>query len=192
MKKIIFIIGVLLISISCKAQIIPVEEHINYLDNEIEIPDGSYIKDINNKLGKFVGVWKGVYNNRNYEFRVSKVVHTSKIRDLKIDKLKIKYKITEMNGDVVEDTTGIIGDSYLIITGLYLSSSGAYVLYYQGRDSSCGQNGDLFINLMHNTIDKMVVYKAGLQEHTIEGDCPNGEAEQYFPIEASGLTLTKQ
>lgn len=192
MKKILLIIGLFLIIISCKAQTIPVEDHINYLDNQTEIPEGAYIKDINNKLGKFVGVWKGEYNNRNYEFRVNKIVYNSSSRNLKIDILQIKYKITEMNGDVIEDTTGIIGDSDLIIDGQYLASSGAYVLFYQGRESDCGQNGDLFINLMHNTTNKMVVYKAGLREHTLEGDCQNGEAEQYFPIEDSGLTLTKQ
>ena len=73
MKK-IFFIGCFILSIAnCIAQqIIPVENQINYINNEIEYPDNTYIKDVNNVLGKYVGTWKGMYNTLNYEFIVSR------------------------------------------------------------------------------------------------------------------------
>lgn len=70
-------IGCLILTIfGCKAQIIPVEEYRNYLDNEIEIPDGAYIKDVNNLLDKYVGTWIGVQNSKTYEFRISKLTES--------------------------------------------------------------------------------------------------------------------
>ncbi len=192
MKKILFIIGLLHITLSCKTQMIPIEEHIHYLDNEIEIPDGTYIKDVNNKLDKFVGVWRGQYNKRNYEFKVIKIIHHSRVRDFMRDKLMIKYKITKMNGDIIENTMGVSDISDLIIDGRYLSQSGAYVLYYHGKDAICGQSGDIYISVHQSNHNKMSFKLLPEGDIVLEEDCPNGEAEQYFPIEANGLTLTKQ
>jgi len=62
MKKIL-IITLIVVSINCKAQtiqgIIPVENFFNYQN---KIPDGTYIKDINNVLDKFTGKWLGSYD----------------------------------------------------------------------------------------------------------------------------------
>src|SRR5690606_13097731 len=80
MKSIGIIIILALFALSCKAQIIAVEDFEDYPN---ELADGAYIKDINNVLGKYVGNWKGTYNNRNYEFRIIKYTRESETRPLK-------------------------------------------------------------------------------------------------------------
>lgn len=35
----------------------------------------TYVKDVNNELDQFVGTWKGLYNNRNYEIQFIKKVN---------------------------------------------------------------------------------------------------------------------
>jgi hypothetical protein len=71
MKKLIIIFGIFSMSImSCKAQIIPIEEHREYKENETEIPDGSYLKDVNDILPKFIGTWVGSYDSKTYEFKM--------------------------------------------------------------------------------------------------------------------------
>jgi len=64
MKPYIIIIITLFAFFSCKAQspIVPLDTRIH------ETPDGSYLKDLNNELNKFVGTWK--YENGNTSFTI--------------------------------------------------------------------------------------------------------------------------
>jgi hypothetical protein len=41
-----------------------IEEVIEYMD--VNFPNGSYLKDVNNKLDAFVGTWKGVYGDKMF------------------------------------------------------------------------------------------------------------------------------
>ncbi|MFT4610674.1 MAG: hypothetical protein ACJA1H_002795 [Glaciecola sp.] len=53
MRKLFFTISILLLVLSCKAQspIVPLDTY------EHNILDGSYVKDLNSELNKFVGTW---------------------------------------------------------------------------------------------------------------------------------------
>lgn len=104
MKNIIMITFLSLTALSCKAQIIPIEEDINYRTNEIEIPDGAYIKDVNNLLDKFIGTWTGTFDNKSYEFGITK--QTVSFLGISIDRLIIKYVITDnVTNQVIVDTS---------------------------------------------------------------------------------------
>ncbi len=74
MKYIIIFISVFTLSITaCKAQIITIEDFSTYSDSQKEkMSDGTYIKDVNGVLNKFIGTWKGIYNSNNYEFKIIK------------------------------------------------------------------------------------------------------------------------
>ena len=120
MKNILLIGFIILGTISCKAQIIAVENYNNYNN---DLPDGAYIKDVNNVLGKFTGTWKGTYNNKNYEFRIIKYTEDNTKLKYKEDLLLIRYKITDSNGTVLEDTTTLANESPYVIKGSYLNKS---------------------------------------------------------------------
>ena len=146
----IIIILVLAISIaSCKAQIIAVEDYKAYTQ---ELEEGAYIKDINNVLDKFVGTWKGTYNNKNYEFIITKNTENFKYRpSIREDLLLMRYKITESSGSVIEDTLSLPNDSSFVMQNGYVAQTGSYVFSYIGREVACGQNGSTFMKILNNT-----------------------------------------
>ena len=76
MKNKITILMLFIIIASCKAQsILPIEKVIDYRNSKTGIPQNiTQIKDVNGLLNKFIGVWKGTYNNKNYEFYIYKKI----------------------------------------------------------------------------------------------------------------------
>lgn len=190
MKKIITILTITLISVSCKAQsILPIEDVVNYRDTETGIPKNiTQIKDVNGLLNKFIGVWKGTYNNKKYEFRIVKNTRQSKTRNLTEERLLVRYKITNNVGTVIEDTTTLPNDSWYIIKGSYYDKDDGYILYYQGKKYQCGQNGNVFISTYGINDNKLQLFLAVTGD--IMGDCPNGLAQQILPTKS--MELIKQ
>ncbi|RPD97531.1 hypothetical protein EGM88_08560 [Aureibaculum marinum] len=193
MKKVITLILVLSLSIfSCKAQhIIPVEKAVDYLDKEDGLMDGKdyvYVKDINNLLTKFTGTWKGTYNSKNFEFKIVKT--TTDDGELKEDLLLARYKITDSNGRVIENTLDLPDDSPYVLFGGYIikESIYTYMLNYIGKNTNCGQNGNVFISVYgtNNTKMKLFLQVAG----EMYFDCTTGAAKQVLPTKV--VTLTKQ
>ncbi len=189
MKKLLQILIICFGIYSCKAQnIIPVENYRQYLDDEIEIPDGSYIKDVSNLLDKYVGIWKGSYNNRNYEFVVMK--RTVSFLRITVDQLNIKYKIVNSDGSILENTLNLSDESILVIKGNYLARTKTYyVLDYLGRDTACGQEGFIFIKVYGIGYNNMSLFLEPGRD-LIDGEaCPNGTT-QILPTD--WINLTKQ
>ena len=184
MKNTLIFIGIIIISLSCKAQIIAVEDFPDYTK---ELKDGAYIKDINNVLDKYTGVWTGNQNKTNYQFIVNKYTDIDKRLKYAHDRLIVKYKITDNKGVVIEDTTNLPSDSYLVMFGKYLSKQGQYVLYYQGSNANCGQNGDVFLSVNPNDSNEMDLSLSVYGE--MSEDC-TAYAGQVLPTD--GIILTKQ
>lgn len=189
MKKSLILGFIILMNLSCKAQILPVENVINYIHSTNGIPQSiTHIKDVNNVLDKYVGTWKGTYNNRNYEFRIVKV--TNKPGRITEDRLLMRYSISEANGTIVEDTRTLPDTSPYIIEGDYYDRD-VYFLYYVGKESLCGQIGHIIIDIQPNSNNnKMRLFFAQQQEILSLKDCPNGSATQIMPL--NDLILTKQ
>ena len=104
MKKIIIVTAIFCISLSCKSQIIPVEGIQEYLSNNNihSVPEGAYIKDVNNLYDNFIGEWQATYNNRIYTFYVTEEI--TFYFNIQYDQLFMKYLITELDGTIVIDT----------------------------------------------------------------------------------------
>lgn len=190
MKKILLIIAILLTALSSKAQqIIPLEEQRKYMDEEIEVDDGTYFKDINHLLDKYEGTWKGIYseNGYTYEFRIKKRVYNGVTRPLKIDELMMRYRITDNNGKEILSTYDLPDDSPYTIIGNYLDEVGHYVLSYIGFEAECGQSGDVFIGVLDGSNGQkmqLFVYPS------IDLVACKKIAEQILPRKV--ITLTKQ
>lgn len=189
MKKTLILGFIILLNLSCKAQILPVENKVNYINTENGIPKNiTYIKDVNNILDKYVGTWKGTYNNRNYEFIILKI--TNKPGRITEDRLMMRYVISESNGTIIEDTRALPDTSPYVVEGDYLDGS-FYELYYIGRESLCGQKGSIVIDIQPNSNNsKMRLFFMEQQEILSLKDCPNGNAIQIMPV--NDLILTKQ
>lgn len=184
MKNILIVVLLIVTITSCKAQIIAVE---NFEDYPYELPDGAYIKDVNNVLDKYVGTWKGSYDNKNYEFRIIKFteVNTKYSLNYKEDMLLMRYKITSSSGTVLANTLSLPNDSPYIIRGDYLAKSGPYVLGYVGLQGDCGQNGNIFMSVYNTTETKMKLF---LNVHGEMSECTTGPAPQIIPTDWIDLT----
>ncbi len=180
-------------SYSCKAQVLfdnsemPVEQVASYFENENGLPDHiTYVKDINNVLNKYVGTWNGSYGNKSYEFRIVKYT-TPLVDGFKEDILLMRYKI--VNGaNVIENTLNIQNEQALIIRGNFLDGN-TYNLIYSGRESLCGQHGDIYISISSLGSNKMnFTFFPG--RDLIEGsECPT-IPDHIMPLDP--ITLTKQ
>ncbi len=188
--KIILIVVFIFSMISCKAQyIIPVEDGHKYIATEkgfMGDHDYVYVKDVNNVLPKFVGIWKGTYQSKSFEFRITKI--TTDDGEIKEDMLLMRYKITDSNGNVIEDVLSLPNDDGYVMQNGYVSKNGLYVFSYIGRDMACGQNGWVFAEVYGTNNDKMQLFLAVKGENYPE--CTTGTAEQILPMEQ--MELIKQ
>lgn len=189
MKKTAILGLTILLALSCKAQqIIPIEKMIDYRKSGTGLPEGTiYLKDVNNLLNKYVGIWKGTYDNKKYEFRIAKF--TENRERVKEDMLLMSYIITDTNGTVIENTTTLPNENYLVIHGDYIDRS-SYLLTYVGRKGNCGQMGTIFISTSKNSnYTQMKLFLEPEQMLISPKDCPNGGAVQIMPT--NQIVLTK-
>jgi hypothetical protein len=188
MKKSIFITLFFISALSCKAQIVPIEKVIEYIDANKSYPKGTnYIKDVNNLLDKYTGTWKGTLDGINYEIQVFKA--TTAPRIIKTDRLFIKMYITKTDGTVLEDTRTLPIENPLVIQGDYLNGL-VYNLRYYGRDFKCGQSGDVFIQVVDNSNGKQLRVSASWDHISLaKEDCPSGRTKLILPKK---IILNKQ
>ncbi|WP_035669457.1 DUF6705 family protein, partial [Flavobacterium sp. 83] len=190
MKKLVIIGYLLTIAISCKAQtIVPVEKTIDYMIAQNGIPEGTYLKDVNNLLGKYIGTWKGTFENKNYTFIVKK--YTCKPQNVTYDKLLIRYLITTTNGVIIEDTRNLPDTSTYVIEGYYFSKDLTYyVSNYYGKNSGCGQKGTVYIRMKNISNTDMSLTFEPEKILLTEDSCTGLKlAEQLLP--RNGMRLTK-
>ncbi|MCF1420976.1 hypothetical protein [Mangrovimonas futianensis] len=189
--KIILLIITFLVTWTSQSQIInidpiiPIEDYENYPN---DIPNGTYIQDINGVLNPYLGTWEGSIGNKNIEFQIYKV--TSTFLEISIDQLQIRYKLTNLSGNVLINTMNIPEEDPLIIKGDYLGDdANYYVLDYYGEEATCGQKGALFIRVFNNGTNMRINFipNPEIMDMNI---CPNNQpVEQIFPEE---FVLTKQ
>lgn len=183
----------LFIFICCKAQtmvlenIIPIEQQVFDKNNEIEVVENTYYKDVNDLFNKYVGVWAGNHLGNHFIFNVSKITYTSSRRSFKVDKLIIKYKITDASGNILANTLDVSDNDLRILIGDYLDENGeTYHLDYMGENFVCGQNGYILIAVVDGGLKMNFSYS--IRGETTSA-CTTGPAQQVFP---STLQLDKQ
>ena len=96
--KNLFTILLAFIIISCHAQIYPLNT------SSSDVPDNAYIKDTNNELDKYVGLWKGSWNGKNVylEFKKNKKYYSGN-HPYYIDEIVGERKIINSNGTIEID-----------------------------------------------------------------------------------------
>jgi hypothetical protein len=190
MKKIVIIVILFITTLSCKAQnIVPVEKEVEYMDAGKGIPVGTYLKDVNNLMGKYLGIWNGTYNNNKYSLIISKYIKMSSGRTF--DTLIIRYVITNAGGTILEDTRGEAdGNATRMWGGYFAKDLKYYVLSFVPRDETCGVRGSIYVRPKNNNTQIMVslARNTDLWDPTL---CAGGKKnESLFP--ENGMDLTKQ
>jgi len=191
MKNIFLIFALLSINlISC--QIYPLNT------SPSDIPNDAYIKDINNELDKFVGIWKGIGNGKTIYLELRKVKTYSSIpggtHPYYKDRILGERKIINSNGVVEIDRIANFGSDGAEFSGMSKSIKPA------GRDrllffpkNMCRKMATLDITNFTGT--QMTLHFEYLPSAIDENCVHNAYVNQYgdFPINfPKDITLTKQ
>lgn len=184
--RILIISCILTNFIQCKAQTFP-------LDTDYEsIPAYSYIKDLNNELNQFTGIYKANYQGNEVTLYISKVEHTLKERISKsyyMDALIVKYTVKNSTGNILQDTqNNNSGDFYSIMSS---PQDNAVALYYPGTNCGVGWGKVFLIKISSTQLswDYRPNSTIFLDKNT---ECPgNPDTKVYLPV-TKDLIFTKQ
>lgn len=185
--RIIYTLLLLATIISCKAQTISLDQ-LSQCENKPDCPDYIYLKDTNNRLNKFVGVWKGTYTDgRTYEFHFVKKENDysfGKYWDILIGRLLVKNQ----SGQELINTLSV-SDENTLFSGYYFDKNLIkYKMYYSGN-AECNDKGYVYLSFPDpNNLNQMKL--VFIQDMDIIASCPNGY-KTVMP-HAKAITLTKQ
>ncbi|KPE49717.1 hypothetical protein [Chryseobacterium indologenes] len=184
--KIAFFV-ILINVISCKAQqVYPLN---TFMEN---IPEGGYVKDLNNELEPYIGVYKAVDQGNEItlfitkeENRLTKRVNKKFYRDALI----VKFIIKNSSGQILQDTqNGITSLNNIHSLGTN-PNLGAVILYYEG--TNCGIGWGKIILKKLNMTQFSWTYSFNGSVITNENCSGNPDKTIYLP-DTDGLIFTKQ
>lgn len=181
----------ILSNLHCKAQVVMSIEEYEKCSSTTCGQTTDYVKDINGTFNKYLGTWKGTYDNKMYEIIVTKVTrtHDMHIRIFKFDALLIRYKITDSNGAVLVDTRSFADDNPYVIKGLVFTNQGSYKLSFTGTDNNLKNDGNILISINNGKMS-FLFYP--------EPIVITGNEKNYFPNKPytfpreKAISLTKQ
>ncbi len=175
---------------------VPIENYWSYMESlsqqDIDfVPKGTYFKDINHVLTKYVGTWTGSYKGKDYLIVINS--STLYLKRLKMDILAFRYKITNGTGDILVNTLQKLSSSPYVAEGLYFSrnDSHIYCINYIGENSKCGNMGTLLLDIAADG-QTMHLYINPSGDLINSADCPNGGVTPPFPTNSkNAMVLTK-
>lgn len=182
--KNLFLITILFIGISCKAQTYPL--------TETDLPENSYRKDINNELPSFEGNWMGTWNGKTFLINFKKIIHQyNDVLKIYNDRLIGKFQVKDSSGNILFDNLSI-SDNDAKITGGKIFPSGKYVLSYVDPDL-CLKGGGIFIEFTNSSKTELK-FKFMEGSQLIDSECfyrgtPADQRPEPLPKE---IILTKQ
>ncbi len=189
MKNITKKISVLLVIISvisCRAQqILPLN---TFLD---DIPANAHLKDLNNQLEPFIGIYKANFNNRETTLYITKIedhLEKSTGKSYFSDILDIKFIVKDSYGNVLQDTKNI-NDTKNELQSIGIHPNGNAEFFYSGTNCDVGWGGVTLNKVNANQISWH--YKPNGSDLT-EKLCPgNPDIKVYLPY-TKGLIFNKQ
>lgn len=190
--KNILTIFLALLALSCKSQIISLEDAYQCQEDPNCPRNYKYVKDINNTLSNYVGTWKGTYNGKVYEMKFNKSLYEN-FMGFKRDEITGRLRITTTGNSpiIVFDNFSEPDDKKTRFSGLGLASNlQSYEMYFGGPfTSGCINRGSIFLKIEPSTPNQMKIKYYSARDIVV-GDCPS-TFSQTFP-EQQEIILTKQ
>lgn len=175
-------------TVSCNAQFVSLETAAQCLKNP-NCPQYNYATDLNNSLNKFAGIWKGNYNGKTYEIKLTKGLYTEV--GIKRDILVGRMQVKDSNGSLLYNTLTETDDSKTKFSGLnFQPDLKAYRMYFVGDSPfACGEQGHVYLRIKPETPNIMTIRM--IQDADIVwGECPSSY-EPTIPYGAP-ISFTKQ
>ncbi|MDQ8143812.1 DUF6705 family protein [Chryseobacterium sp. CFS15] len=186
--KKIFFSFVLIGIISCKAQQNPLPLN-TWMEN---IPQGAYVKDLNNELSPYVGTYKATYQGNEITLFITK--EENKLEELTNkyyynDVLNVKYKIKNSSGQILQETQNGTTPNNIITSTRTKPSTGQIILYYEGTNCGVGW-GDIYLKKINNT---QISWTYNAESTLItEQNCPGNPDKTVYLPQTKDLIFTKQ
>ncbi|KFF23025.1 DUF6705 family protein [Chryseobacterium sp. JM1] len=197
MKNKIYIFTLLLMVLSLKAQVIGTLEQLEECTNrpnhdEEGCPDLeniTYVKDTNNRLDQFVGIWKGSFGGKQYEVHFEKKLQYGE-EDIKWDRIFGRMIIKDSNGNIIYNSLQkTLSDTGLLRGGNFQGS--VYVLDFIAN-IYCNDSGAIFIEVSKNNPNQMYMLFDRDQKTYNPDKCPNFTTYVTVIPRNNKITLTRQ
>ncbi|MGN7756735.1 DUF6705 family protein [Chryseobacterium sp. 22532] len=174
--------------ISCKAQqVYPLNA-----DYE-EVPQNSYLKDLDNELTPYIGIYKTNFNGNEVTLYITKQEQKLEKTGQKtyyMDALVIKYIVKSSTGAVLQDTKNAVNNPNIEFYSIGTKpTQNTIVFYYSGTNCSVGW-GDIFLKKINST-QLSWEYRPDDIVTTAAKCPPTLDTKIYLP-ETKDLIFTKQ
>ncbi len=190
MKKIL-LFALFISLITCKAQIYPLNTFFE------DVPNYSYIKDLDNLLPQYVGTYKATFQGNEITLFITKedkmlIDYGSNDKKYYHDVLHIKYIVKKLStGTILQDTINLIDPkrNKIISIGIALYDNNAIVLNYSGTNCGVG-NGSIKLK---KPTDNQISWSYYPDDSLLDiKECPLSlDRTVYLPV-AKDLIFTKQ
>lgn len=182
----------MLLSFSCKAQEYPLNTDPG------EIPSNAYLKDMNNELDKYVGVWKGTWDGKTLYIEFKKIKYYLSVpggtHPYYSDLIFGERKVIADNGTIEIDRITNFDEQGAEISGIFSSlRNGNWKRLHFSPKNMCGKSAALDITSF--TGNQMTLHLEYMPSIYKEDCIHNAYVEQHgdFPINfPKDIVLTKQ
>ncbi len=184
-KRTLIILGIFLNAISCSAQNLPLNTGL------ANIPNNAHVKDTNNELSPYIGIYKANYEGKEITLYITKEDDRLESRANKQfyrDALVIKYIVKNSTGTILQDTKNNNLDIDFHSTKIK-STQNSVIFFYSGTNCSVGW-GDVYLKKV-NTTQISWEYRPNDIVTTAAKCPPNLDTTIYLP-ETKDLIFTKQ
>lgn len=185
-SKILISLTLLISLISCKAQTFPLNTSLS------DIPNNAYVKDNNNELNPYVGIYKANFNGFETTLYITKVESKLEKRSQKQfyrDALVIKYIVKNSTGVILQDTQ----NNNLNIADLHSvdvdTVENKVIFIYGGTNCRIGW-GDVYLKKINLT---QISWEYRPDDRVImPGQCEGNLDKTIYLPETKNLIFTKQ
>lgn len=184
--KTIFLLGLISNFISCNAQL-PLN---TFMEN---IPQNAHVKDLNNELNPYIGVYKANYEGKEITLYITK--EEDRLTDygdqrFYRDALIVKYIVKNSSGTVLQDTYNNNLSTNAIYSTRIRSYDSSVILGYEG--TNCGIGWGTILLKKINITQISWIYRPN-DMMILPGQCPGSpDLTIYLPETENPLIFTKQ
>ncbi|SKB59472.1 hypothetical protein SAMN05660477_00100 [Soonwooa buanensis] len=135
MKKTAVLFSLFIASVSCTAQTLPLN---TYLD---DIPNNAYVKDLDNELKAYTGVYEASFENKKITLYLTKQenkIEKSINKTYFMDALVVKYVVKNASDSVLQDTKNITSNNNQLYSIATRAAQNEVTLLYSGTNCSVG------------------------------------------------------
>lgn len=187
--KIISILVLIVNTISCKAQQVPLNTNME------DIPINGYVKDFDNELNPYVGTYKANYKRNEITLFITKEIdRPTKLMNKNFynDVLSIRYIIKNSSGMILQNTKDMnLNDQtrFKIISMGTMPELGKIALDYDGTNCGVGW-GQIDLKKLNTTQISWDYYPNN--RILTDANCPPGTDTTVYLPNTKGLVFTKQ